>query len=202
MGEPKLHNLTIKIISKGNFYVYKREIGLRQVNSELDEHENRRVYKINNKKILLKGAGWSPDIFLRQSPENYYDHINYVRDMELNVIRLEGNSEGEEFYDYCDKLGILVISGWCCCDSWQRWDDWSLEDEKVGNKSIITQIRKLSPHPSVIIFILGSDMSPTNGIEEKWREIFKKENWPNEIISSATADSREGYKTGVKIIFI
>ena len=199
MGEPKLHNFTIKIMSKGNFYVYKREIGLRQVNSELDEHENRRVYKINNKKILLKGAGWSPDIFLRQSPENYYDHINYVRDMELNVIRLEGNSEGEEFYDYCDKLGILVISGWCCCDSWQRWDDWSLEDEKVGNKSVITQIRKLSPHPSVIIFILGSDMSPTNGIEEKWREIFQKENWPNEIISSAHVDSREGYKTGVKM---
>ena len=199
MGEPKLHNFTIKVMSNENFYVYKREIGLRQVNSELDEHENRRVYKINNKKILLKGAGWSPDIFLRQSPENYYDHINYVRDMELNVIRLEGNSEGEEFYDYCDKLGILIISGWCCCDSWQRWDDWSLEDEKVGNKSVITQIRKLSPHPSVIIFILGSDMSPTNGIEEKWREIFQKENWPNEILSSANVDSREGYKTGVKM---
>ena len=199
MGEPKLHNFTIKVISNENFYVYKREIGLRQVNSELDEHENRRVYKINNKKILLKGAGWSPDIFLRQSPENYYDHINYVRDMELNVIRLEGNSEGEEFYDYCDKLGILIISGWCCCDSWQRWDDWSLEDEKVGNKSVITQIRKLSPHPSVIIFILGSDMSPTNGIEEKWREIFQKENWPNEILSSANVDPREGYKTGVKM---
>ena len=65
MGEPKLHNFTIKVMSNGNFYVYKREIGLRQVNSELDEHENRRVYKINNKKILLKGAGWSPDIFLR-----------------------------------------------------------------------------------------------------------------------------------------
>ena len=199
MGEPKLHNFTIKVMSNENFYVYKREIGLRQVNSELDEHENRRVYKINNKKILLKGAGWSPDIFLRQSPENYYDHINYVRDMELNVIRLEGNSEGEEFYDYCDKLGILIISGWCCCDSWQRWDDWSLEDEKVGNKSVITQIRKLSPHPSVIIFILGSDMSPTNGIEEKWREIFQKENWPNEILSSANVDPREGYKTGVKM---
>ena len=199
MGEPKLHNFTIKVMSNENFYVYKREIGLRQVNSELDEHENRRVYKINNKKILLKGAGWSPDIFLRQSPENYYDHINYVRDMELNVIRLEGNSEGEEFYDYCDKLGILIISGWCCCDSWQRWDDWTLEDEKVGNKSVITQIRKLSPHPSVIIFILGSDMSPTNGIEEKWREIFQKENWPNEILSSANVDPREGYKTGVKM---
>ena len=198
MGEPKLHNFSIMVMNNESFYIYKREIGLRQVDSELDGRGNR-VYKINNKKILLKGAGWSPDIFLRQSPENYYDHINYVRDMELNVIRLEGNSEGEEFYDYCDKLGILVISGWCCCDSWQRWDDWSLESEKVGNESVITQIRKLSPHPSVIIFILGSDLAPTNGIEEKWREIFQKEKWPNEILSSANIDSGKGYKTGVKM---
>ena len=198
MGEPKLHNFTIKVMNNETFYIYKREIGLRQVSSELDRNGNR-VYKINHRKILLKGAGWSPDIFLRQSPENYYNHINYVRDMELNVIRLEGKSEGEEFYNYCDKLGILVISGWCCCDSWQRWDDWTLEDEKVGNKSVITQIRKLSPHPSVIIFILGSDKAPSNGIEEKWREIFQKEKWPNEILSSANADSGKDYETGVKM---
>ena len=122
MGEPKLHNLTIKIINERKAYIYKRKIGLRQVTSELDEKEKKRVYKINNKKILLKGAGWTPDLFLRQSPENYWSHISYLRDMELNVIRLEGKSEGEEFYNYCDKLGILVIPGWNCADAWQRWE--------------------------------------------------------------------------------
>ena len=56
-GEPKLHNLTIKIINERKAYIYKRKIGLRQVSSELDEKEKKRVYKINNKKILLKGTG-------------------------------------------------------------------------------------------------------------------------------------------------
>ena len=200
MGEPKLHELTIKVINDNGHYIFKKKIGFRQITSELNEEKDNRVYKINNKKILLKGAGWCPDLFLRQSPENYYKHIDYVKDMELNVIRLEGKSEGEEFYDYCDKLGILVISGWCCCDSWQRWDDWGDENKMVGNRSVVTQIRKLGIHPSVIIFILGSDMSPTNGIEEYWREIFKKENWPNEILSSAHHDKKETkYPTGVKM---
>ena len=200
MGEPRLHNFTIKIIYKENkYYIYNKNVGLRQISSELDDKQNKRVYKINNKKILLKGAGWSPDLFLRQSPENYLNHIKYVRDMELNVIRLEGNSEGEEFYNYCDQFGILVITGWCCCDSWQRWEDWSTDVEKVGNKSIISQIRKLSIHPSVIIFILGSDLAPKNTIEEKWREIFKEEKWPNEILSSAAVDSGKNYTTGVKM---
>ena len=201
MGEPKLHELIIKAINGNNNYIFKKQIGFRQITSELNENKDIRVYKINNKNILLKGAGWCPDLFLRQSPENYYAHINYVRDMELNVIRLEGKSEGEEFYDYCDKFGILVISGWCCCDAWQRWDEWGEENKMVGNRSVVTQIRKLSIHPSVIIFILGSDMSPTNEIEEAWREIFKNENWPNEILSSAhhVREKEFKYPTGVKM---
>ena len=95
------------------------------------------LYKINNKNILLKGAGWTPDLFLRQSPENYYNHIKYVRDMGLNTIRLEGKSEGEEFYEYCDKLGILLIPGWNSNDAWQNWKYWDKEvndlaDYKIG----------------------------------------------------------------------
>ena len=199
MGEPKLHDLKIKISNGDKHYIYKRKIGLRQVSSELDENAKRRVYKINNKKILLKGAGWTPDLFLRQSPENYWNHIRYVRDMELNVIRLEGKSEGEEFYDYCDKLGILVISGWNCADAWQRWENWDLEVQELSNKSVISQIRKLSPHPSVIIFILGSDVAPRNGMEEKWRKIFQDEKWPNEILSSAAENPVKDYPTGVKM---
>ena len=197
MGEPKLHDLIVKVINNNKYYIYKRKVGLRQVDNEFDTIGVKKVYKINGKKILLKGAGWCPDLFLRQSPENYLDHIKYVRDMELNVIRLEGNSEGEEFYDYCDKMGILIITGWCCCDSWQRWEDWTIQEEKIGNQSVISQIRKLSPHPSVIIFILGSDQAPKNGIEPKWREIFDKEKWPNEILSSAHVEKE--VPTGVKM---
>ena len=119
--------------------------------------------------------------------------------MELNVIRLEGNAEGEEFYDYCDEMGILLITGWCCCDSWQRWNDWGEEEVKIGNKSVISQIRKLIHHPSVIIFILGSDRAPTRGIEPEWREIFAKEKWPNEILSSAHVEKDPSQITGVKM---
>ena len=197
MGEPKLHELTIKVINKNRYYIYNKKIGLREVSNDFDEDGVKKVYKINGKRILLKGAGWTPDLFLRQTPENYYEHIDYVRDMELNVIRLEGKSEGEEFYDYCDKLGILIITGWCCCDSWQRWDEWTIEEERIGNKSVISQIRKLSHHPSVIIFILGSDKAPSNGIEPKWREILAQEKWANEILSSAHVEKNA--PTGVKM---
>ena len=62
-----------------------------------------------------------------------------------------------------------------------------------------TQIRKLSPHPSVFLFILGSDRNPKNGVEERWRVLFQEEKWPNEILSSAGVYAAEGYPTGAKM---
>jgi exo-1,4-beta-D-glucosaminidase len=81
MGNQKMHNLTIKFNDE---YDYTKELGLRQVESEYDTTKEIVVYKINKKKILLKGAGWTPDLFLRQSPENYYTHIKYVKDVKEN----------------------------------------------------------------------------------------------------------------------
>ena len=196
MGKQNLYNLTIKFED----YEFTQQIGLKQIESEYDSTGKKVLYKINKKNILLKGAGWTPDLFLRQSPENYYNHIKYVRDMGLNVIRLEGKSEGEELYEYCDKLGVLVIPGWNCGDAWQRWSKWDEAVKVLSDKSVISQIRKLSPHPSVIIFILGSDYGPTDGIEERWRKIFAEEKWPNEILSSAAASkSTDPFPTGVKM---
>ena len=195
MGNQQMYNLTITI----NDYNFTKEIGLRQIESEYFPVRDIVLYKINKKKFLIKGAGWCPDLFLRQSPENYYLHLKYVKDLGLNVIRLEGNSEGEEFFDYCDKMGILVIFGWCCCDAWQRWEQWDEEINKISDMSCQTQIRKLSPHPSVFLFILGSDRNPKNGVEERWRVLFQEEKWPNEILSSAGVYAAEGYPTGAKM---
>jgi exo-1,4-beta-D-glucosaminidase len=195
MGNQNTHNLTIKF----NNYYYTKELAFRQIESEYDSVKEITVYKINKKKLLLKGAGWTPDLFLRQSPDNYYNHIKYVKDMGLNVIRLEGKSEGEEFYEYCDKMGILLISGWNCADAWQRWGRWDETVNKISDISVKSQIRKLSPHPSVIIFILGSDYHPNDDIEKRWRKIFLEEKWPNEILSSAARYALEGYPTGVKM---
>ena len=58
MGEPKLHDLTIKVINKNQYYIYNKKIGFREVSNDFDEVGAKKVYKINCKRILLKGAGW------------------------------------------------------------------------------------------------------------------------------------------------
>ena len=45
--------------------------------------------------------------------------------MGLNTVRLEGKLPATVWFETADKLGILVMPGLECCDSWQHWDAWT-----------------------------------------------------------------------------
>ena len=103
------------------------QFGIREVTSELDP-KSHRVFRINGKKILVRGGGYSFDMLLRSTPEQQEAHLKYVRDMNLNAVRFEGKLEDDHFLDLADRYGILVLAGWCCCDHWEQWQNWDDED--------------------------------------------------------------------------
>ena len=45
------------------------------------------------KNILIRGAGYSFDLLLRSSPERQQAELNYVRDLNLNAVRLDGHCQ-------------------------------------------------------------------------------------------------------------
>jgi exo-1,4-beta-D-glucosaminidase len=160
--------------------------GIRQVTSELNE-KGYRVFKINGQKILIRGAGWAPDMLLRSTPERQEAEIRYVRDMNLNAIRMEGKIENEHFLELCDRYGILIQAGWCCCDHWEKWEDWDAEDYTVSAESLKDQIRLLRSHPCLFDWLNGSDGPPPPKVEEMYIKILQELQWPNPFQSSATA---------------
>ncbi len=97
------------------------QFGIRQVTSEIDD-KGHRVFRINGKNILIRGAGYTFDMLLRSSPERQHAELHYVRDMNLNAVRFEGKLEDDHFLELCDRMGILVMAGWCCCDHWEKWE--------------------------------------------------------------------------------
>ena len=96
--------------------------------------------RINGKPIQIHGAGWTPDLLLRSSAERQKNELRYVRQMNLNAIRSEGKFESDSFYSLADELGILLLPGWACCDSWQRWDLWKQEQKLVAMESLRSQV--------------------------------------------------------------
>jgi len=57
--------------------------GIREVTSELNE-KGYRVFRVNGKKILIRGGGWAEDLLLRRSRDRLEAQLDYVRDLNLN----------------------------------------------------------------------------------------------------------------------
>ncbi len=173
--------------------------GIREVSSELNENGSR-IFKINGKRILIRGAGWAPDMLLRVSPERQEAEIAYVVDMNLNAIRLEGKLEDENFLNLCDRRGVLVMAGWSCCDHWEKWNNWKPEDFRISAESLRDQVRRLRIHPSVFDWLNGSDYPPPPNVEATYVRILKELDWPNPFQSSASqAPSSVTGATGLKM---
>jgi len=124
---------------------------------------------------------------MRQNSQRLEDQFRYVRDMGLNTIRLEGKLEPEEFFDLADRQGILVMAGWCCCDFWEKWPKWKPQDFDIAKASLTDQIYRLRHHPSVVMWLNGSDNPPPPDVEQMYLDVEKQLRFPNPIISSATA---------------
>jgi exo-1,4-beta-D-glucosaminidase len=175
------------------------EFGIREVKAEVDAADHL-LFSINGKKILIRGAGYSFDMLLRSSPERQEAELQYVKDMNLNAIRMEGKIEDDHFLELCDKYGILVLAGWCCCDQWEQWAKWTPENYAVAAASQKDQVRRLRWHPSLLTWLNGSDFHPPENVEEMYIKILKDNDWPNPFQSSATAEpSRVSGKSGVKM---
>jgi exo-1,4-beta-D-glucosaminidase len=200
VGTPNLYTLKLQFETGGAVSdESSTRFGIREVTSILDE-QNHRLFRINGKNILIRGAGYTFDMMLRTSPEKQEAELKYVRDMNLNTVRLEGKLEDEHFFDLTDQMGILVTAGWCCCDHWEKWENWKDEDHSIAAASLRDQIRRLRGHPSIFNWMNGSDNPPVAAVEKKYIEILKELDWPNPFESSATEKPTDASgKTGVKM---
>ncbi len=187
MGTPALKMLHAEFTIAGKPSDHtSAHFGIREVTSEIND-KGARLFHINGKPILIRGGGWSSDIFLRHNHERLETDFRYVRDMHLNTIRLEGKLETDDFFDLADQNGILVMAGWCCCDHWEHWDKWQPGDLDIARESLRTQALRLRSHPSLLVWLNGSDGPPPANVESAYISALKQSNWPNPNISSASA---------------
>jgi exo-1,4-beta-D-glucosaminidase len=186
MGEPHLEHLTATFTVNGKTSdEQSAEFGIREVTSELTTNGSR-LFRVNGKPILIRGAGWSQDMLLRTNESRLRDQVRMVRDMNLNAIRLEGKLETEEFFRLTDERGILVMLGWCCCDHWEHWKEWTPEDLKIATASLRAQMLRLRQHASLLVWLNGSDNPPPPDVERAYLQVEAETHWPNPILSSAT----------------
>jgi exo-1,4-beta-D-glucosaminidase len=186
MGKPEMYTARLQVEAHGQISDSAVvHFGIREVTSQLTER-GYRLFKINGRSLLVRGAAWAPDMLLRWSPERAATAIDYVRGMNLNAIRSEGRMERDEFFDMADRLGVLIMPGWTCCDFWEQWEEWTPETAKIAAASLSDQLMRLRNHPSVFVWLYGSDNPPPANIETLYLQVLKDTNWPNPSLSSAS----------------
>lgn len=210
MGKPELCDLHVEFVE--NNKVSDSEdvrFGIREIRSYLTD-ENYRAFTLNGKKVLLRGAGWTDDIYLRDTPATNRLQLEYVRDMNMNTVRLEGFwGTSQNLYDLCDELGLFILVGWSC--HWE-WEDYlgSPCDERFGGitseenieligQSFEDQVMWLRYHPSIIGWFVGSDMLPKPELEKRYQEFLSKNDDRDYLISAKEMESTISGSSGTKM---
>lgn len=141
---------------------------------------------VNHRPVLLKGGGYcASDLFLRHNSETNKAVVEYVKYMGMNMIRDEGKFFDNNLLDLMDENGILLMTGWCCCDRWQSPGEFSKAERFVAFESLYAQLRNARQHPCIFLWFNGSDDPPSikaqgvNGqnVEQKYFEIEANLRW-------------------------
>jgi exo-1,4-beta-D-glucosaminidase len=171
----------------------RTKFGVRTVSSILTATNDTKFY-INNNPFQVLGAGYTSDIFLRFSEQKLRKQFEYMLDMGLNTVRLEGKQEHPYLYDLADELGLMVMAGWECCDKWEGWSynnegsglKWTDADYSIANLSMRHEAEMMQSHPSMLTFLVGSDFWPDDKATKIYVDALHAYDWNIPIISSAS----------------
>ncbi|TCC95856.1 glycoside hydrolase family 2 protein [Pedobacter hiemivivus] len=155
------------------------QFGVREISTRWNEQTRSRENLVNGQKIFIKGGNWIiSDAMLRFSNERYDAEVRFHRDMNLNLIRIWGGAiiERPEFYEACDKYGMLVFQDFWfsgdCNGKWQdplkKDDQWIRRQYPDDHGLVLTaaadQIKMIRNHASLAFWCGGNEITPPDDI--------------------------------------
>ena len=109
-GEQPLYPLQVT----ANGQAITQQLGLRELKvvNEKDDIGFSMAFQVNGVRVFAKGADWIPCDAMpqRHTQEHYRNLLESARKANMNMVRLWGGGKFEEddFYQECDRLGLLI----------------------------------------------------------------------------------------------
>lgn len=155
--EQPLYTIEAKVISGEEMLDSKvKKIGIRtlELNREKDEYGRNFQFVLNGVPLFIKGANYiPPDSFItRATPDVLEKLIDAAVFSNMNMLRIWGGGfyGSDEFYDICDKKGVLVWQDFqFACQAYPFFDSNFLESVK---REIEYNVKRLSHRPSLALW--------------------------------------------------
>jgi len=153
-GEQNLYNLSLTFEIDGKISDESlTTFGIREITTEIPDGKSYRLFRVNGERVFCKGGNWVPDMALNTDRKKYYDEVHLAANANLNMIRVWGGGIvlPDDFYDACDRYGILV---W---QDFQGGNSMWPSDHDLWLKAASDTIKRLRNHPSLALWCGGNE---------------------------------------------
>jgi len=165
VGAPALYEIDLRFaVGESVSDTLKTHFGILEITTDIND-EGWRTYRVNGKKILIRGGAWMTcDMLLRLTRKRYDALVRYAKEANFNMLRSEGFSirETDDFYDLCDRYGVMVT---------QQIFGRSIPDEKLAIACIEDMMLRIRNHPSLAHFLGHDETFPTPTLDKAYRDL-------------------------------
>lgn len=190
-GSPTLYRVRSEILSGGEVVDSTETVfGVRRVEFDVD-----RGMLINGSPVKIRGMCMHHDggAVGAAVPEAVLERrLRLLQEMGCNAIRCSHNPEAPEFYDLCDRLGLLVLD--------EAFDEWTIRKPQIKfgysdsfddwfARDLVDFVHRDRSHPCVVMWSAGNEIgeqgSPTGpDVLRKIVEVFHRED-PTRPVTAA-----------------
>lgn len=118
------------------------------------------AFCVNGRKIFVLGSNYIPE-------DHFVNRISRIKTRQLlsdaaevgmNMIRVWGGGiyPGEDFYEICDSLGLMVWQDFMFACTMYPWDSGFLENLRAEAEH---QVQRLRGHPSLVLWCGNNEVS-------------------------------------------
>ncbi len=168
LGSQKLYDVSIDI----DGCILSRKIGFRTIEVRNDKTMGGKelTVLVNGQPVFCKGANWIPLDARpgRMTRKRFNSIVRDVQRANMNMLRVWGGGwyEKEEFYDACDKYGILLWHDLMFSCSTYPAEQWFLDSVE---KELRDQVRRLSSRTCIALWCGNNECLGALGWYEETR---------------------------------
>ena len=168
-GEQNLYDVCINYTENGAVSDSREfKSGVRQMTFD-DSDGTLRMY-VNGRRFIGRGGNWGfAESNLRYRAREYDAAVRYHADMHFTMIRnWVGQVGDEEFYDACDKYGVMVWQDFWLANPWDGPDPY---DESMFLDNASDYIKRIRNHASIGLYCGRNEGMPTETLNAALQDL-------------------------------
>lgn len=165
LGEPNLYALHLSFEMDGQVSDAKDiNFGIRKITYGVPDSDNLAL-SVNGVRVFCKGGNWGMDEALKRIPrERLEAQIRLHQQANFNMIRnWGGQSTSDDFYDLCDKYGMLV---W---DEFFQFNSADPLDQDLYMANVRDKVLRIRNHPSIAVWCGRNEAYPPKYLDDAVR---------------------------------